>query len=145
MIGATTSRASAARRSWRLRCIPALAGLGLVALAATACGGSGTTATRQPPPAASSSSPAPAASTQAAFPGVVGTAAAVSGSSMEVQNPTTGQVTVTFTASTPITETVTATSKDVTVGSCVAVVGSPAASAPASGSPPPERRSPPPP
>jgi hypothetical protein len=46
---------------------------------------------------------------------------------MEVQNPTTGQVTVTFTATTPITETVAVTSKDVTVGSCVTVVGAPSA------------------
>jgi hypothetical protein len=116
MIGATTRRASAARRSWR-RWTPALAGLG-VALVATACGSAGTTAT---PPAASSS-PTPA-STQAAFPGVVGTAAAVSGSSLEVQNPATGQVTVTFTSATAITETVAVTSRDVTVGSCVAVAG----------------------
>jgi hypothetical protein len=122
MIGTTTSRASAARRS-RRRWAPALAGLGIVVLAATACGSSaGTTVT----PAAPSSSPAPR-STAPAFPGVVGTAAAVSGSSLEVQNPTTGQVTVTFTAATAITETVTVTSKDVTVGSCVTVVGLPAA------------------
>jgi hypothetical protein len=46
---------------------------------------------------------------------------------MEVQNPTTGQVTVTFTAATPITETVAVTSKDVTVGSCVTVIGQPSA------------------
>ena len=123
MIAATTSRISAARRSWPRRWAPALAGLAIVVPAATACASSGSTAT---PAAPSSSSPAPA-STAAAFPGVVGTAAAVSGSSLEVQNPTTGQVTVTFTASTPITETVAVTSKDVAVGSCVAVVGSPSA------------------
>ena len=123
MIGVTTRRASAARRSWR-RWTPALAGLG-VALAATACGGGGTTAATTTP--AASSSPTPA-STQAAFPGVVGTAAAVSGSSMEVQNPTSGQVTVTFSTATVITETVAVTSKDVTAGSCVAVVGQPSTS-----------------
>jgi hypothetical protein len=121
MSAATTSRA-AARRSWRRRWTPALAGFGIVALAATACGTAGTVAT----PAAPSSSPVPA-STPAAFPGVVGTAAAVSGSSLEVQNPTTGQVTVTFTATTAITETLTVTSQDVTVGSCVTVVGQPSA------------------
>jgi hypothetical protein len=134
MIGATMSRASAARRSSRLRCIPALAVLGLVALAVTACGGSGATAS--PPAASSSSSPAPTGS-PAAFPGVNGTAAAVSASSMEVQN-STGQVTVTFTSKTAISQAVSVTSKDVTVGSCVAVVGqAPAgASAPASGSTP---------
>jgi hypothetical protein len=126
MIAAPTSRASAARRRWA----PALAGLGAVVLAVTACGGGGTTAavggTAAASPAAQSRSSAPAG-TQAAFPGVVGTAAAVSGSSLEVQNPTSGQVTVTFTATTPITETVAVTSKDVTVGSCVTVVGTPSA------------------
>ncbi len=124
MIGAITRRASAARRSWRRRWTPALAGLG-VALAATACGSAGTTAPTTP--AAASERPTPTVGTQAAFPGVVGTAAAVSGSSMQVQNPTAGEVTVTFSATTVITETVTATSRDVTVGSCVAVVGQPSA------------------
>jgi len=124
MIGATTRHASAARRSWRRHWTPALAGVG-VALAATACGSAGTTATTPP---AASERPAPTASTQAAFPGVVGTAAAVSGASMQVQNPTSGEVTVTFTSATPITETVAVTSKDVTAGSCVAVVGQPSTS-----------------
>ncbi len=131
MIGAATKRASAARRRWA----PALAGLGIVSMAVTACGGAGTAAT-QPgtaadTPAAQGSSSA-TAGTPAAFPGVVGTAASVSGSSMEVQNPTSGQVTVTFTATTPVTDTVTVTSKDVTVGSCVTVVGTPSATGSAS-------------
>jgi hypothetical protein len=121
MIGPTTRRASAVCRSWRRRWTPALIGLG-VALAATACGSAGTTATTPP---VASASPTPAASTQAAFPGVVGTAAAVSGSSMQVQNPTSGEVTVTFTTGTVITEMVAVTSKDLTVGSCVAVIGQP--------------------
>jgi hypothetical protein len=124
MIAAPTNRASAA--GWA----PALAGLGIVVLTVAACGGGGATATvagtAAATPAAQSSSSAPTG-TQAAFPGVVGTAAAVSGSSLEVQNPTSGQVTVTFTATTPITETVTVTSKDVTIGSCVTVVGQPSA------------------
>ena len=126
MIGATTSRASATGRRWA----PGLVGLGVVVLAVTACGSSGTSAATPAATvatsAAPSSSPAPSA-TQPAFPGVVGTAAAVSGSSLEVQNPTSGQVTVTFTATTPISDTVTVTSKDVTVGSCVTVVGKPSA------------------
>ncbi len=124
MIAATTSRTSAARRSWPRRWAPALAGLAIVVPAATACASSGSTAI--PAVAPSSSSPAPT-STATAFPGVVGTAAAVSGASLEVQNPTTGQVTVTFTATTPITETVAVTSKDIAVGSCVTVVGQPSA------------------
>jgi Domain of unknown function (DUF5666) len=119
MNGATTSRSSAAWRRWPA----ALAGVGIVALAATACGGAASTVA---PLAAANGSPSPTAS-QAAFPGVVGTAAAVSGSSLEVQNPTSGQVTVTFTGSTPITETLTVTSSAVTVGSCVAVTGQPSA------------------
>src|SRR5215469_3821717 len=123
MIGATTTRTSAGRRSLRRGWTPTLAGLGLVALVTAACGNSGTTAT----PPATSSSPAPAA-TQAAFPGAFGTAAAVSGSSLEVQNPTSGQVTVNFTSATLITETVAGASSDVSVGSCVAVAGQPPAS-----------------
>ena len=125
MTAAATNRASAAGRRWA----PALAGVGIAVLALTACGGGGATATPAATIASSAapgSSPTPTAG-PAAFPGVVGTAAAVSGSSLEVQNPTSGQVTVTFTASTPITDTVSVTSKDVTVGSCVTVVGKPSA------------------
>jgi hypothetical protein len=126
MTAAATNRASAAGRRWA----PALAGLGIVVLGVTACGGSSGNAATPAATIASSaapgSSPTPTAA-PSAFPGVVGTAAAVSGSSLEVQNPTSGQVTVTFTASTPITDTVSVTSKDVTVGSCVTVVGKPSA------------------
>ena len=132
MIAETTNRASAAGRRWA----PALAGLGIVVLGVAACGSGGSSATVAgtvaASPAAQASSPAPTPS-QAAFPGVVGTAAAVSGSSLEVQNPTSGQVTVTFTAATPITETVAATATDVTVGSCVTVVGKPSAAGSATG------------
>jgi hypothetical protein len=125
MIAAATNRASAAGRRWA----PALAGLGIVVLGVTACGGSSGNAATPAATIASSAAPgaSPAPTTSPAFPGVVGTAAAVSGSSLEVQNPTSGQVTVTFTASTPITDTVSVTSKDVTVGSCVTVVGKPSA------------------
>jgi hypothetical protein len=133
MIAAATNRASAAGRRWA----PVLAGLGIVVLGVAACGGSAgnsaTPAATIASSAAPGSSPSPSAS-QAAFPGVVGTAAAVSGSSLEVQNPTSGQVTVTFTATTPITDTVSVTAKDVTVGSCVTVVGKPSASGAAASS-----------
>jgi hypothetical protein len=130
MIAAATSRASAAGRSSRRRWAPALTGVGIVVLTVAACGSGGTSATPAATiasPAAPTSSPTPASS-PAAFPGTVGTAASVSGSSLEVQNPTSGQVTVTFTATTAITETVTVTSKDVTVGSCVTVADQPSAS-----------------
>ena len=125
MIAAATNRASAAGRRWA----PALAGLGIVVLGVTACGGSSGNAATPAATIASSAAPgsSPTPTASPAFPGVVGTAAAVSGSSLEVQNPTSGQVTVTFTASTPITDTVSVTSKDVTVGSCVTVVGQPSA------------------
>jgi hypothetical protein len=129
MISAATGRASAAGQSPRRRWAPTLAGAGIVVLAVTACGGAGSAATPAATIASSaapSSSPAPTGA-QAAFPGTVGTAAAVSGSSLEVQNPTSGQVTVTFSATTAITETVTVTSKNLTVGSCVTVVGQPSA------------------
>jgi hypothetical protein len=135
MISAATGRASAAGQSPRRRLAPTLAGAGIVVLAVAACGGAGSAATPAAPianSAAPSSSPAPTG-TRAAFPGTVGTAAAVSGSSLEVQNPTSGQVTVTFSATTAITETVTVTSKDVTVGSCVTVVGQPSATGAATG------------
>jgi Domain of unknown function (DUF5666) len=130
MIGDATSRAGDAGRSSRRRWASALTGAGIVVLTVAACGSSGTSATPAAPvasPAAPGSSPTPTG-TQAAFPGTVGTAAAVSGTSIEVQNPTSGQVTVTFTATTPITDTVTVTSKDVSVGSCVTVVGQPSTS-----------------
>jgi hypothetical protein len=125
MIGATKSGAPAATRSWQRRWTPALAGAGIVILAVTACGSSGGSSSSVPTAAPAAASTPKPSSSAAAFPGVVGTAAAVSGSSMEVQNPTSGQVTVTFTGSTPVTDTVTATAKDVTVGSCVTVVGKP--------------------
>jgi len=134
MIGATKSGAPAATRSWQRRWTPALAGVGIVVLAATACGSSGSSSTTpSAAPAAAASTPKPTSSA-AAFPGVTGTAAAVSGSSMEVQNPTSGQVTVTFTGSTPITDTVSVTAKDVTVGSCVTVIGKPSATGSAASS-----------
>jgi hypothetical protein len=126
MIGVSLKRASVPSPSWQRRRIPALAGLGLAALAVTACGSAGASSGSTAVPAASAS-PTPATA-PAAAPGAAGTVAAVSGSTMEVQNPASGQVTVTFTSSTPITETVTAAAKDVTVGSCVTVVGQPPAS-----------------
>lgn len=84
-----------------------------------ACGG-----TSNPPPPAAGGAPA---SSKAATPGnnqppgAFGTAAAVAASSLEVQNPTSGQVTVNFSSTTTFTNQVSATLADVTVGSCVAV------------------------
>lgn len=62
----------------------------------------------------------------AATPGFAsGSVAAVSGSSMEVQNPSSGQTTVSWTSSTRFTQTLTATRSAVVTGSCVTVVGKP--------------------
>ena len=57
------------------------------------------------------------------FPGVVGSVAALTGSSMEVQNPSSGQTTVSWTGSTTFARTVTLTSSSVATGDCVTVVG----------------------
>jgi hypothetical protein len=57
------------------------------------------------------------------FPGAFGEIAAVQGKTLQVQNPQTGQVAVTYDARTRITQEVDAALSDVTVGSCV-VVGS---------------------
>src|ERR1700730_107220 len=88
---------------------------GGLAMALAACGGgtstpaaAGPTTTR--PPAASG-----AGRPGGPPPGTLGTAAAVSATNVEVQNPTNGQVTVNFNASTTFTNTVTATLADVTV------------------------------
>jgi len=79
------------------------------------------------PSAFAASSPATSApSTRPTIPGASGSVAAVTGSSMEVQNPETGQVTVSWTPSTTFTQTVTSTVSDVAVGDCVTVTGKPA-------------------
>jgi hypothetical protein len=99
-----------------------LAGLGVLALAAAACGGSSTASTK---PAASQS---PTSTTApASQPGAFGTAASVSGSTLEVQNPTTGQVTVNVNPTTTYTQTVPATASDVAAGVCVAANPGPGA------------------
>lgn len=59
------------------------------------------------------------------FPGASGTIAAVNGTSLEVQNPTTGQTTVTYTTATTFEQTVAASAADVTAGVCVSAVGKP--------------------
>jgi uncharacterized protein DUF5666 len=50
--------------------------------------------------------------------------AAISGTSMEVQNPQTGQVTVSWTPTTTFSQTVTVSSSSVATGDCVTVTGS---------------------
>lgn len=77
-------------------------------------------------PAAPASSAAGAATGAAAFrgtpPAASGTIAAVTGSTMQVQNPQDGQVAVTWTATTSFTDTVTVPLSAVRAGSCVTAI-----------------------
>lgn len=59
------------------------------------------------------------------FQGATGSVAAITGSSMEVQDPSTGQTTVDWTGSTTFDHTVTLSADSLTPGSCVTVTGSP--------------------
>jgi hypothetical protein len=94
---------------------PIVACFAALALAAAACGGS-SSASSQPP-----TTRGPSSSNQPANPpGAFGTVAAVSGSSLEVQNPTNGQVTVNVTPTTTIRQTVSGTAADLVPGVCVA-------------------------
>lgn len=95
-----------------------LVATGALALTLAACGGATT------PPAANTTTNAAAPKAPTPPPGAFGTAAAVSATSLEVQNPQSGQVTVDFNSSTTFTNTVSATLADVKVGSCVAVIAS---------------------
>ncbi len=94
-------------------------------LAMAACGGgssgstTATVSTQNP-----GASPAPAGP-----PGVTGTAAAVTGSAIQVQNPSVGQVTVNFTGSTTFTQTEQTTVSSLNVGDCVLVTGAPGTTA----------------
>jgi hypothetical protein len=91
---------------------------GALAMALAACGGG----TNTPSAAAGPTTTRPATPNRGGPPpGTFGTAAAVTSTNVEVQNPQNGQVTVNFTASTTFTDTVPATLADVTVGSCVTV------------------------
>ena len=108
-----TPRLPAARRF-------AAAGAGALALGLAACGSSSASVT--------TTSLAPttggAVPGTAARPGAFGTVAAISGQSLEVQNPRSGQTTVTYTATTIFTRTVAGALAQVTVGSCITAIGS---------------------
>lgn len=95
---------------------------GALALALAACGGS------SPAPAANTggSSQAPGGGNRTgggAPPGVFGSIAAMSGQTLQVQNPQSGQTAVTYDGSTKITNSVTGALSDVTNGECVTVNG----------------------
>ena len=98
-------------------------GAAAVLLAGAALAGCGATSK------ASSAAPVAPASGQAgrqsrgAAPGAFGTAAAISGSTIQVQDPATGQVAVTFTAKTRFALTRAVTSAALKVGDCVTAIG----------------------
>ncbi|GAA3435014.1 DUF5666 domain-containing protein [Kutzneria kofuensis] len=94
---------------------------GALAFTLAACGGS-------PAPAADNGGgtrPAPGGGRTGggAPPGVFGSIAAVSGQTIQVQNPQSGQTAVSYDGSTKITNSVSGTLADVTAGACVSVVG----------------------
>lgn len=68
-------------------------------------------------------------------PGAFGTIAAISGRTLQVQNKVTGQVAVTYTATTSISAEVKASLKDAKVGSCVVVTSADSAPSQSAGSP----------
>ena len=113
------------RRKMRRKRGPALragviTALAALALLAAACGSSASA----PASAHVSSNPSSASvSTRPTTPSASGTVAAITATSMEVQNPQTGQVTVGWTSSTVFTQTETASLAAVVPGACVMVVG----------------------
>lgn len=91
----------------------------------SACGGGSTPTSSNPTsttPGGSSGSGG--AGGNAGFQGTSGSVAALSGSSMEVQNQQSGQVTVNWTSSTAFSKTVNLSASSVADGDCVAITGS---------------------
>lgn len=110
------------RDSFRVR-LGGTAACLLAGVALTGCGGSSGASSATPAASASGLSGAARGGSQGTVPGAFGTAAEISGHTIEVQNPSTGQVSVTFTASTRFTQTRTVTSAALKVGECVTAVG----------------------
>jgi hypothetical protein len=106
MLELSPSRPGVSERT-RLRVVswsgPIIGGIVLAVVAATATGAGAAPAT--PPSVAS------------------GTLAALNGSSIEVQNPTSGQVTVSWTPSTTFSQVQTVSSSTLAVGDCVSATG----------------------
>jgi hypothetical protein len=121
----------------------------LVACSSSKTSGSGAAATSQPAPASSGSSSSSwsgARPARGVRPAAQGTIAALAVTSMEVQSPQSGQVTVTFGPKTAFTQTTAAAKASVVVGTCVAAMaarsqssGSAAPSTPAPSASPPAR------
>ena len=91
----------------------------LTACGGSSAGGSGSTAE----PAGASSSTAGGNGRPGIGPAASGQVAAISGTTMQVQNPQSGQVAVAWTATTSFTHTVTTSLAAVQVGQCVTAVG----------------------
>lgn len=107
--------------------------ISLLTAAGTALAGCGSNGATPAPAAALTQSPGARAGGGLAGglrtpPGAFGLVAAVSASKLEVQNPQTGQTTVSFNAKTTFTRTESAALADVTVGVCVTAIGQDAAS-----------------
>jgi hypothetical protein len=101
-----------------------------------ACGGSSKAAANGPGSIVPlpSGSRGPGGGRGGAAPAAYGTAAAIAGNSVEVQDPATGQVTVTFSSSTGFSQTKSATMAALAVGDCVTAIGQRSTSAsPAAG------------
>ena len=117
------------QRRWSLRRVAALSTLGLAAVTLAACSSSSSASTTSAAPSANSGNGGSGGTTGAAaprrFPGASGTIAAINGAALEVQNPTSGQTTVTYSPTTTFEQTVTTTSASVTVGSCISAFGKP--------------------
>lgn len=93
---------------------------GVLAGMLVACGSSGGSTAGSKAATTTTTTPGP--------PGAAGTVAALSASSMEVQNPQSGQVTVNWTSSTAFTRAQTANAAAVAVGDCATVSGPPSSS-----------------
>lgn len=91
-----------------------------VAAALAGCGSTASSTTAQP-----AADPSAAATAPTGPRGASGTVASIADSSIEVQDPRTGQSTVTFTSATSFTKMVAATAGDLSAGECVIAMGTP--------------------
>ncbi len=130
-ISTSTGAAPRVRGSVRSRRMLALVSLGALAALLAACGSSSaspttTTAGASTSGSGSGSGSGPNGSGSARpLPGASGTIAAVNGASMEVQNASTGQTTVSYTPSTTFRQIASTNASAVTVGSCISAFGKP--------------------
>ncbi len=120
-------------RSARIRRAFVLSAIGLAAVTLAACGSSSaasnTSTTAKPSSNGAGGGTGSGSGTGGTTrPGASGTIAAINGASLEVQSPTTGQTTVSYTPTTTFDQTVASSVSAVTVGSCISAVGKPTSS-----------------